>query len=73
LAVVFGTLALYLLVMPVIGFSLGTLALLTALLLFPDRHPILVVLGLPIGTTLILHWLFLRVLHVPLPTNTLGF
>jgi len=73
LAVVFGALALYLVVMPVIGFSLGTLALLTALLVFPDRHPILVVLGLPIGTTLILHWLFLRVLHVPLPTNALGF
>jgi putative tricarboxylic transport membrane protein len=73
LGVVFGLLALYLLAMPVIGFSLGTLALLTALLLFPDRHPLPVVLGLPIGTTLLLYWLFLRVLHVPLPTNALGF
>jgi putative tricarboxylic transport membrane protein len=73
LAVVFGTLALYLLVLPVLGFSLGTFALLATLLLVPDRHPILIVLGLPIGTTLLLHWLFLRVLHVPLPTNALGF
>ncbi|MBP1774618.1 MAG: Tripartite tricarboxylate transporter TctB family [candidate division NC10 bacterium] len=73
LGVVFGALALYLLVMPVLGFSLGTLVLLTALLLFPDRQPIPVVLALPIGTTLILHWLFLRMLHVPLPTNALGF
>ena len=73
LAVVFGALVLYLLAMPVLGFSLGTLALLTGLLLFPDRHPVLVILGLPIGTTLLLHWLFLRVLHVPLPTNALGF
>ena len=73
LAVVFGALLLYLLVMPVIGFSLGTLALLTTLLLIPDRHPMLVVLGLPVGTTVLLHWLFLRALHVPLPTNALGF
>lgn len=73
LAVVFGALLLYLVLMPAIGFSLATLALLMALLLFPDRHPILLVLGLPVCTTLVLHWLFLRALHVPLPTNALGF
>lgn len=73
LAIVFGALMLYFLLMPVVGFSLGTLTFLTVLLLVPDRQPILVVLGLPIGTTMFLYWLFLRVLHVPLPANAFGF
>lgn len=73
LAIVFGALLLYLMTMPLLGFSLATLALLTALLLFPDRQSAVVVLGLPIGTTLLLHWVFLRLLHVPLPTNAFGF
>jgi hypothetical protein len=73
LAIVLGALALYLLVMPAIGFTLATLALLTALLVVPDRHALPVTLGLPLATTLLLYWLFLRVLHVPLPTNALGF
>jgi hypothetical protein len=73
LGIVLGALALYLLLMPTLGFSLATLALLTALLVFPDRHAMAVTLGLPVATTLILYWLFLRVLHVPLPTNALGF
>ena len=73
LAIVAGSFLLYLLLVPLLGFSLCTLGLLTVLMLVPDRQPIAVVLGVPIGMTLLLSWVFLRLLQVPLPTNAFGF
>ncbi|MCC6532621.1 MAG: tripartite tricarboxylate transporter TctB family protein [Burkholderiales bacterium] len=63
----FATLAVYLAALPVLGFLVATGIALAGLLRFVERYGWRASLGTAVGASLAMHYLFVRLLAVPLP------